>query len=188
MVAEGVSLGQVHETEITLRKAGATPDFWTRIAQNEELARSVVELVNCKPSCKVSIDCGQSLAEMISAGKYDWKNEHITAEHFPVKGKGKKEIEITLFHFGRKITSKPVIVEIDKEGYRPAIIEELLALGSTYPELQEQFPIVALGSVWRISDGHRILFIDWRDSVRRLGIYWFEDDFYERCRFAAVRK
>jgi hypothetical protein len=32
------------------------------------------------------------------------------------------------------------------EGYRPATIEELLALGSQYPEMQKSVPIAALGS------------------------------------------
>jgi hypothetical protein len=40
-----VSLGQAHETELTLTKAGAPEEFWTRLAQNLELARATVAFV-----------------------------------------------------------------------------------------------------------------------------------------------
>jgi len=40
-----ISLGQAHETELTLEKVGATSEFWTRLAQSVELAKAVVALV-----------------------------------------------------------------------------------------------------------------------------------------------
>ena len=40
-----ISLGQAHETELTLEKAGATTEFWTRLAQSLELAKAVISLV-----------------------------------------------------------------------------------------------------------------------------------------------
>jgi hypothetical protein len=40
-----ISLGQAHETALTLENAGATADFWVRLAQNLELAKATVVFV-----------------------------------------------------------------------------------------------------------------------------------------------
>jgi len=193
MVAD-VSLGQAHEAEITLRKAGATPDFWTNIAQSEELAREVVELVMAVVSYiiatyKVAVDYGQSLAEMIKAGNYDWVNNDITQEHFPVSGQGKQQdIEVALFHFNKVMKSDQVIARMRKEGYRPATIAELLALGVSQPELQKQFPIIALGSVWRFPDGGRLVpCLGWLSGERSLGLGCLGGDWLVGCRFVGLR-
>lgn len=75
-----------------------------------------------------------------------------------------------------------------KAGFRPALIEDLLALGAEYPELQKQFPIVALGSVWQDPGGRRrVPYLRWDGGGRDLDLYWFGDDWDERWRFAAVR-
>lgn len=37
----------------------------------------------------VTLDYGQSLDQMIAAGNYDYRNDYITAENFPVNGEGK---------------------------------------------------------------------------------------------------
>ena len=129
-----------------------------------------------------------SLAQMIEAGKYYWVNDDITAEHFPVKGES-KQVEITLLHFDRYISSDEAVKEIDKMGYRPATLPELLALGASQPELQRQFPIVALGSVWQGRYGDRYVPYLWDDgSGRYLDLDWFDDGWNPGDRFAVVRK
>jgi len=140
-------------------------------------------------SIKIVIDYTKTLAEMISAGKYDWTDSDITSNSFPVKGEGKQEREHVLFHFNRFISSDDVIKEMDKAGFQPAVIEELLALGEAQPELQKQFPIVALGSVWRDSDGYCHVPCLSRYGVERgLNLDYFEDDWDEDYRFLARRK
>ena len=178
-----VSLGQAHEAELTLRKAGATPEFWTRIAQSEELARKVVELVNQRPSFKVTIDYGQTLVDMVKAGKYDWLDCNIIQNHFPIKGSGQQEKEVALFLFGRAISSDDAIAEMEKAGYRPARIEELLTLGASQPELQKKFSIIGLGSVWQ----SLCPCLHWYGGYRCLALYGLERDWDEDYRFAAVR-
>jgi len=126
---------------------------------------------------------------MITVGHYDSVNTDIIADHFPVKGEGKKETEVVLFHFGKTTTSGQVISEMEKAGCRPAQIEELLALGASQPDLQKQFPIVALGSVWRDSDGHRdVPYLHWGGVGRDLLLRWFGRGWTEDYRFLAVRK
>ena len=138
---------------------------------------------------KVVVDYRKSLAEMISAGKYDWPDSDITQKHFPVKGRGQQEVEVALFHFKKIMISKEVIAEMAKGDYRPAEIEKLLALGASQPELQKEFPIVGLGSVWQGPFGFRLVpCLGWRGAGRDLGLRWFEDGWSGRCRFAAVRQ
>jgi hypothetical protein len=103
---------------------------------------------------------------------------------------GKKvEVSAKLFHFSRDISSDDAISEMDKAGYRPATLMELLVLGILFPELQRQFPIVALGSVWRpTSDGRCVPYLDGSGSGRGLGLGWFDDGWYADYRFLGVRK
>lgn len=137
----------------------------------------------------IVVDYNQSLADMIKAGKYDLVDSYINAKRFPLKGKGKHELNATLFHFNRYIKSDDAIAEMDRQGYRPGRIEELLALGEKYPDLQKEFSIVALGSVWRIRpNDHCVPSLLWDESGRNLGIVSFNDGWGAYWRFLAFRK
>ncbi len=186
----GKDYGLVHEAIVTGRKVGAGKEFWARFAHDEEKFKQVVELVMnliCLVA-RVVVDYGKNLHEMIVEGAYDNVNSDITAENFPVKGEGKCEREIALFHFNRYISSDDAIKEMATTGYRPATIEDLLALGKVKPDLQRQFPIVALGSVWRYSDGNRyVAYLRRCDARRTLDLRYFDDDWGGCDRFAAVR-
>ena len=141
-------------------------------------------------SYSITIDYGKTLEEMVKAGAYDWKNSDITSEHFPIDGNGMVECTTELVHFNRSISTDDALAELDKQGFRPATIEELLAFGSTNPEIQRQFPIIALGSVWASRGGDRcVAYLNRRGSERGLSLDWFDDDDWDdHCRFLAVRK
>lgn len=176
-------------TDEVLNLGGNDEDV-RKILKCEELRKKIGKLLTevVRPVFKVVVDYSCSLAEMISAGHYNWTHNDITTEHFPVQGEGKQEIEITLFHFGKTTTSEEVLAEMEKQGYRPATIEELLALGASQPELQKQFPIVAFGSCWRSQGGRRrVPYLYWSCNERELNLGWFEDDWGGYCRFLAVR-
>ncbi len=140
----------------------------------------------------LSVDYSRSLQEMIAVGNYDWKNSDIVERNFPllVELKGKTTIVFSkLFHFGRSIGSYEVISEINKAGYRPATLAELLALGEKQPELQHQFPLIALGSIRVDAYGSRYVpYLRVLGSKRKLALGWFDDDWDVRCRFLAVSK
>lgn len=186
-----VSLGLVHEVEVMLRKVGATREnFWKLVSKDEELARKVFELVNAKPAYDVVVNCNRSRAEMIKAGNYDWVNDDITKRNFPVEDKGEKKKNIVLFHFNKYMESDDVIAEMNKAGYRPANADEILALGEAHPDLQREFPIVALGSVWRSPGGSRdMLCLNRRGFKRNLVLLCFGGGWLNvGFRFAAVCK
>lgn len=137
----------------------------------------------------VEIDYTDTFEQRLAAGRYDWKNSDITEKHFPVKGEGKVKLDLELAHYAKSMSTEAVLAAIDAQGYRPATIEELLAFGAKYPELQREFPIIALGSVWRDLNGRRdVAFLCGGGHERYLGLGRVEGDWGGHCRFLVVRK
>ncbi|MFA6227949.1 MAG: hypothetical protein WC668_02065 [Patescibacteria group bacterium] len=165
----------------------------TAIVRNDELlkqlATTIIEL--SKKIIQVIVDCTMSLGDMIDAGKYDWVNSNINANNFPISRKGKKVVSIELWHPNRYFNNgDEVIAELKKTkpGYRFTQIEELLALGAVRPDLQRQFPIAALGSIWHPAGDRDFAFLDRHDAERNLFLDYLERDFSDRWRFAVVRE
>ncbi|MEX1997275.1 MAG: hypothetical protein WEA04_01165 [Candidatus Andersenbacteria bacterium] len=138
----------------------------------------------------VTIDYGQSVEDMVKAGKYDYANEDIVAKNFPVEGNGTVEFELVLVHFDRDITSGAAIKKMEQMGLVPCKIEHLLALGAKHPELQrQQYSIICLGSSWVYPDGVRHVPCLYGYCGRRdLDLYWLGDNWGDHWRFLAVRK
>ncbi len=131
----------------------------------------------------------RSVEDGIKAGKYNWSNSNITSSHFPSEEAGTKEVSIELIYFGRNMETNEVLSELDKMGMRPATLKELLALGEKHPDLQREFPIIALGSVWQVPDGGRgCAYLGGGGSGRGLSLRWIGGGWIDCCRFAAVRK
>lgn len=156
----------------------------------DTIADAVSDIIQAvKNFFRVTVDYSQTLDEMIAAGSYNWKNSDINAKNFPVDGKGTSPVNIELVHFNRNIESDEALNELDKMGYRPATLPELLAFGAKHPDKQREFPIVALGSVRRLLRGRRhVAYLDCGVDGRGLGLGWLEGVWGARYRFAAVRK
>lgn len=141
---------------------------------------------------RVVVNYGQSLAQMIQFGHYDWVNPDITEEHFPFHGQDQVELNIELVQFDKVMESgSEVLREFDIRGFQPATLPELLAFGAKYkyPEEQTEFPIVALGSIWRDSFGpHLVVCLNRDSSGRRLDTFLFKGQFSNCCRFVVVRR
>ena len=137
----------------------------------------------------VKVDYSRTVEQMVADGKYDWSHPDIAAKNFRIHSQRKVELTIKLINFNRNMTSKEVLRELDKQGLRPATLPELLAFAARYPDKQREFPIVALGSVWRSFGGRRDVPYLWsRSSGRGLGLSWLDRRWSILCHFAAVRK
>lgn len=136
----------------------------------------------------ITVDYSLTLDQMIAVGEYDYANPDINSKHLPVKGEGKLELKLQLIHFDRNISSDDAERELDKLGLRPANLEELLAFGAQYPDLQKQFPIVALKAVASVHGGRDVACLDFVGSERRLDLYWRGRGWLARCRFLALPK
>ena len=136
----------------------------------------------------VTIDRSQSLEEMIEAGRYDEINEAIRLVNFPWKRKGTKDVELTLVQFERPLAPGEIRKVLEARGYRPAYIEELLALGKEQPELQRTIPIVALGSGRIIRGRRHAAFLGGSESSRALGLAVIYRRWSIYYRFAFVKE
>jgi len=137
---------------------------------------------------RVTVDYDRSVEDGVRAGRYDYANPNITSKNFPASKSGTEEIEVVLVHFDRLIGSEKATEELRKRGLRPAELPELLAVGEQYSEKQRDFPIVALGPVWRVPDGDlSVPCLRRLEGERDLDLGWFGGDWFPGCRFAAVR-
>jgi hypothetical protein len=103
-----------------------------------------------------------------------------------------KEIELKakIFDFKKDISSKDALKELDKKGYRPATLIELLALAEVYPDLQKKFSIVSLHLGSSVDRQVPYLGVDSLvESIRQVNLHWFDNgDWKTRCRFLAILK
>jgi len=193
----GALLGFITSFVSAFQKRGGTDELLHELLvgkQSEDFINQVADLAmkmvkTVRDGFWVVVDYSKSLTEMISAGNYDWVNSDISEKNFPVNGKGQIESNIELIHYGKSMSSEDVIQDMETKGLRPATLSELLAFGKSYPDKQREFPIVALGSVWRNLFGTRfVAFLSSFDSKRLLHLCIWGGGWVESCRFAAVRK
>ena len=183
-----IETSELHELVSAIEDSNLSiPEVIARIKGDGNSATELVE-----ENIILTVDYSCTLQGMIDAGNYAWQNSDITEKHFPLPAElsgQKTTISSKLFHFDRDISSKDAISEMEKAGYRPATLAELLALGEAHPELQKEFPIVALGSVWRVGDGVRLVpVLGFDGDGRGLGLGWLDDGWDVNYRFFGVRK
>lgn len=133
----------------------------------------------------VTVDSRQTFAQMIEAGDYDHVNSQITEASFPVARGEVATRELVLVHLGGVSSTVEVLQELDNLGVRSGRIEDLLALGATYPELQRQYPIVALGAIE--SSYRRRPFLWGSPRVRHLDLRFDEKVWGGNIRFLTLR-
>lgn len=140
-------------------------------------------------SVSVPYNGASTIKELVATGNYDWKNDDITDKHFPQEKVGAEDVEIELVHLDRDISTDDALAELDKRGLRPANPAELLAFGATFPEVQREFPVIALGQFWRNPHGLRdVVCLGGHGCGRDAHLGWIDGGWNRRCRFAGVRK
>lgn len=137
----------------------------------------------------LSVDYGRSVKEGVKAGRYNSADSDINSNNFQTNRNGIANIEVKLVHFNQRINITEVLREFERMGYRPADLHELLAFGEKYQEAQRDFPILALGSIWRDNINYFHVPCIYGDGWGRfLGTCWVGCNWDEPNRFAAVRK
>jgi hypothetical protein len=130
-----------------------------------------------------------TIAEQLEARCYDWVNSSITDEHFPRTRTEPENVEIQIIHFGRPISTEVVLKGLDEQGLRPANVAELLAFGAAHPDVQRQFPVIALDQLWCNAFGSRYaVYLDEHRGARRGNLCGVVGGWNSRGRFAAIRK
>lgn len=151
--------------------------------------RGVAVLIEADGCEFVSVNY-DTLELAIAAAAFDWQNFDITPEHFPnaPHEQGETHVETKLYHFGKDMSSDKVVAEMDKDGFRPATLRELLAFAVKNPDEQRKYAIVGLGSVWSRGGDRDVPFLCLDGYERGLSLYWWSDRWHGYCRFLAVRK
>lgn len=85
-------------------------------------------------------------SDRLAAGKFDWVHDAFTEVNFPMSVESEVEQELMLLHLNRYAETNEVEAEMKRLGLEPADDADLVTFGAANPELQRQFPIVALGS------------------------------------------
>lgn len=147
-------------------------------------------MAKTKVSCEIIVvDYTKSLKEMIADCGFDgYVDPDITKKNFPIK-KGLKRVRMEEVHFNKSMTNEKIDAEFKKRGLRDATLPEGLAWAKHHPDNQRKYPIVIRGSVWQRWDGDRGVACLWGGTDGRdLDLDWFDDDWDEDYRFAAVRE
>jgi len=133
-----------------------------------------------------------TIASLKTAGEYDYQSDYakqyITDEHFKVTVTGPRRLYLA--HFNKTVTSQHVEEVVEEMGYKVALVEDLLAVG-THPEhreLQRQFPIIALGSSAVVDDERSVPSLNGWSGKRDLNLPWYGPEWNDDCRFLLVGK
>jgi hypothetical protein len=167
----------------------------TKIASMTKFSANNNSPVDSSAGFTAEVNYNESMYEMETAGKYDYMYYGddpfmMFRERPKVSGKGSVKVEFTLVGFDNTISIDSAAALLDKEGLRIAMIDELSAFGTKYPEEQAKFTIVSLTRIGSIGFGNELvtcLFTG--DRGRELDYayphtYWFPSN----CRFLAVGK
>lgn len=122
----------------------------------------------------------QSLDSLIRSLKFNWVNSDLTEERFPLTPV--RSSEYKLYHFDRHISSEDAISEMEKDGYIPASIHELLL----WKDWNDKDFVVALGSVGEVHGYRSVPYLDGDGSERGLSLCWWGYGWDSRYRFLAV--
>jgi hypothetical protein len=136
----------------------------------------------------LTVEYKRSIEQLVKAGKYDYANSDITTANFKNEDVFDSKSEAILFHPDEAIESDEILTRFEKEDLRPATLRELLAFGAKYPNVQCEFPIIALGTVVRLDGDQLVAYLGRDDARRGLHLGWFDGGWSQRCRFLAFRK
>jgi hypothetical protein len=145
---------------------------------------------------RVMVDYRLNPVAMVETGKYDMVSSEVfdvVRTLYMMMNRDKSEVvRVVLVHIGHEISTDKVLNMMDREGLRPAILPELLALGATCPWLQLDFRIVALGTQsWREDGKVDVPILFEIEDGRHLSLIQAgptNDSWMENDRFLAVRK
>jgi hypothetical protein len=119
----------------------------------------------------------------ISDCKFDWVNSAITDTLFDEPQEVFTEYDVVTI--SKPMSPEEVITQMEKEGYRPANFQELLAYSQK--EWNGKDTVVALGSVAEVSGGRLVPYLCRGVSERSLGLLWWDRDWSSSCCFLRVR-
>jgi hypothetical protein len=161
---------------------------------HHQLRRSLLS-----PRYSLRIDYIIPLQSLIAMGAYDHVDADLALFNDSSSNASVSNIVVELFHLRPTLySSDEIVAALQKSGYRPITLRELLFLGAFRPRLQQRFTIIALGSTaiethWHVrlcaglssdSAPYSLPFV----PGRHLRQFCFELPWQGRHRFGAVKE
>lgn len=177
--------------EAKLEAARAKKETLNKARQIKTTLRSVESIDT------ITVEVGHlNLKEWILAGEYRLADDDINVKRFDIQfsSGGARKVDVVIIHIDKTFYGVEYAEEIiEKLFLFPAPLEYLLAIGAEYPEMQKEFPIIAMGS----KDRNRIAktyvtILDYREGEisgemgRILGLDWKDKQWEKDIRFLAV--
>ena len=155
---------------------GGSDNDLRRIIKDRKLRQQIAKLLVANLGEVYPLDVfGHSINDLVKQGNYGWSNSDINDGNF--QADEMHQAEVILKHFDKDMSTEAVLKALDADGLRPATMSELLEFSSRYPELQKQFPIVALGSFWQGPGGRRCVgYLYYFGGPRELSLLWVGRD------------
>jgi hypothetical protein len=165
---------------------GSGAGFYHAQISQEEISMST-STETTRETFALAFDPTIGIGEWVRRGNYTRPNPDINERNFKLTLSGTRKI--VLYDPKGAVSSDEMIRRMKADGYKPAGIDDALAMGAQFPERQRQNPIVFLGTTWRDPDGlqHVPVLSGWCGG-RRLGLDWFDFVWDGRYRFAALRE
>lgn len=107
--------------------------------------------INPYQDFKLVVDYRKTFLDLVIDGGYYYLDSSVK-KHFTIpRDLAGQEVVVSarMFHFEGGADSPEVIKHMTTAGYRPATDVEMLCLTALCPNLLREFPIAALGSVWK---------------------------------------
>jgi hypothetical protein len=94
----------------------------------------------------LKVDYNKNIMGAIADGHYSWVNQDIRAEYFNLIKAGRMTLETVLVQFARYVYIDNALKDLNNHGLRPANLQELLAFGAEYPNIQNETAVIALAA------------------------------------------
>ena len=94
----------------------------------------------------LQVDYSATIEDLLRAGRYNWIHHQLASTNFPATGGGRATLSAVLVPFSPQANLDFAVGNQAASGMRPADVQELLAFGEAYPEVQSKLPVLALGS------------------------------------------
>lgn len=197
---------QIAKTINLIQESGIRSDQYQALLESGRLTTLLLEFMKkvdphtlpCREPTitpiNLEVDYKSPLTRMRDTGKYYYVNLDLNSKNFPVEIR-EGTLEFLLVFFDRDMddnenpSKSALLRELDQLGLQPEGPLELCALGKQYPELQQEFPIVARRQVWRHSDGNLMCpVLTTHDKGRAIILACIESGWVGPCRFLCSRK
>ncbi len=169
------SLGQIADLHNQIEAGRVTRDNLQFFLRNPEGSALIF---GDYPTFSVTVDYDISLEKMAMATAFEDIADVVGLDQFEMRGEGRVDRELTICSICESVTTKVLLAEIDKHGFRPAKVEDLLSFLGQFRRFRMKTGgtqggawLVALGSYCSWAAGHCIGFPslrEWRsDKVKR---------------------